>query len=205
MFTKTVNLALIWVLLCGVLAALLVDAAALPSSPSGHSDLVKTGNGQGESRGILFKLAIEEGGPIMEFNGTLQVKEPPTSVEKQIQAIKPDFKFTPVHKPYTASPKQLDENIDYLRGLGDALCGDHGGSDGKNCGQIACQWNGAIKWCNMGAEYYQTKCSDFADYADDILHGCKHAWTTAADYIHGQEEDKTYDHDFLVVVEASKC
>ncbi|KAK7992474.1 hypothetical protein PG988_001268 [Apiospora saccharicola] len=237
MFSKTLNLALLWAFLCGVLMALTVvccpepqsrlfadeayqDAAVLPSPPRSNSDLVKRPTGQGESRGITVKLAIEEGGPIMEFYGTVQ------QVEKQIQAIKPDFKITPVHKPYTPAPKHLDDgknltcldpynnysyplyvswNIDYLRGLGNATCGDHGGSDGTDCGQIACQWKGAIKWCNMGAEYYETKCSDFADYAADILHGCKHRWTTAADYIHGQEEDKTYDHDFTVVVEAGDC
>ncbi|KAK8085564.1 hypothetical protein PG997_006835 [Apiospora hydei] len=214
MLSKIINFALLWALFCCAFAALGVEAASLPNDKRGQSSLAKRGIGNGGSRGILFKLAIEEGGPIMEFNGTLQ------SVKKQIQAIKPDFKFTPVPPANTVAHNQLDcldprinfaratkiqDDINYLRGLGDAICGDHGGSDGTHCGQISCEWNSAIKWCNKGPSYYETQCSVFADYAQDILAQCTSEENGSTDNVHGQEEDIVLDHDFLVVVEASQC
>ncbi|KAK8044317.1 hypothetical protein PG993_004341 [Apiospora rasikravindrae] len=218
MLTKTVNLALLWAFLCCALAAF-AEAESLPNEDNnGHSNLANRGIGKFAGPGIRWKLAIEEGGPIMEFNGTLQ------QVKKQIQALNPDFEFTPVPPANTITHNRLDtrrtcldpyinaaeasriqDDINYLRGLGDTMCGDHGGSDGSNCGQISCNWNSAIKWCNKGPNYYETKCSAFADYAQDILINCNSQDVGSVERVHGQEEDTASDHDFLVVVEASEC
>ncbi|KAK8015323.1 hypothetical protein PG990_008619 [Apiospora arundinis] len=199
MFTKIINLALLWAFLCCALAAFAVRS-----------------NDTAEAPAITWKLAIEEGGPIMEFNGTLQ------QVEKQIQAIKPDFKFTPVApsnqtdspldrwrqclgKPgdkNAADPDSIWEGIKYLNGLGNIMCGSPGGSDGTNCGQISCSWNSAIKWCNLGPDYYETACSSFTRYAQDILDNCQF---NDGDSVHGQEWDTTSEHNFVVVVEHGKC
>ncbi|KAK7976769.1 hypothetical protein PG989_015232 [Apiospora arundinis] len=196
--------------------ALVGVAARALDTPNDHSDLVKTSDDDQGVRPIQWKLAIEEGGPIMEFNGSLQ------EVEKQIQAIKADFKFTPIESPNnTVALNELDttrmclpmdqqaaaayrtqQNIDYLRGLGDTKCGDNGGSDGQSCGQISCSWGSAIKWCNMGANYYETKCSDFADYAQDILNNCQSSNRVKT---HGYEDVETPDYHFRVRIERSKC
>ncbi|KAK8015322.1 hypothetical protein PG990_008618 [Apiospora arundinis] len=88
MYTKIIKMALVGVLICSLAAFTVVAAPAL-DTPNDHSDLVKTSDDDQGVRPIQWKLAIEEGGPIMEFNGSLQ------EVEKQVKAIKPDFKFTP--------------------------------------------------------------------------------------------------------------
>ncbi|KAK8070091.1 hypothetical protein PG994_006707 [Apiospora phragmitis] len=216
MATTVIKFATLWAFLCCAFAAFMVEAASLPGAHGGETDLAKRSNSQVEGRGITWKLAIEEGGPIIEFNGTLQ------QVKKQIQAIKPDFKFTPVPlssntSSNTAALNELDcldenqdaaiagaigDDIKYLNGLGDARCGDHGGSDGTHCGTISCSWNSAIKWCNMGPDYYEDYCSSFAYYAQNILDDCKNddGRTT-----HGQQRDNMADHNILIVVEEGAC
>ncbi|KAK6821912.1 hypothetical protein PG987_014737 [Apiospora arundinis] len=106
---------------------------------------------------------------------------------------------------YRSDPsiQRIHEGIKYLRSLGDRMCGDHGGSDGKSgCGRLSCSYNAAIKWCNMGTDYYETKCSAFADYAQDILNHCTGdgGWR-----VHGYEDDQTSDHHIRVRVEKHWC
>ncbi|KAK8117132.1 uncharacterized protein PG998_005413 [Apiospora kogelbergensis] len=215
MFTKVNRMALLGAVLCSY-AAFTVEAAPSPTTPSNYLDQDGPSNDANRSRPTHWKLAIEEGGPIMEFNGSLQ------EVEKQIQAIKPDFEFKPVDlindtmtlnqqdisrqclPTYRNSPRttRIQEGINYLRSLGDAKCGGNGGSDGETCSQISCSYNAAIQWCNMGTDYYETTCSAFADYAQDILDHCSNEWHWR---VRGYEDDTTSDHHIRVKVERSWC
>ena len=82
-----------------------------------------------------------------------------------------------------AQKEDIQNGIAYLRGLGDdVICGDHGGSDGQNCGAIYCVDLGAIKWCNQGEDYFEMPCNKFADSVQDILNKYSNDWV-----VHGVE------------------
>ncbi|KAI1103631.1 hypothetical protein F4804DRAFT_333064 [Jackrogersella minutella] len=124
-----------------------------------------------------MKGAIEPGGEVMTFNGTV------TDIFEQIQSIKPDFEWDHF-QPATPSsgrnshidcrvPGQIDgwrvmfiNGYDYLKRINQP-CGVSGGP--RKCAMLWCFIGNSIWMCNDNTDEISRDCGDMASYVWDIL------------------------------------
>ncbi|KAI0839188.1 hypothetical protein F5Y06DRAFT_29699 [Hypoxylon sp. FL0890] len=130
-----------------------------------------------------MKGVIEPGGEVMEFNGTI------TDIFKQIQGIKPDFKWGDLQSttPRTGrrlskrSKSHIDCNVpnversvrvrflfahDYLK-LVHQSCEIGGGP--RKCAVLYCEDQTTVWMCNDNTDSISRDCAEIADYVLDLL------------------------------------
>ncbi|RAK97951.1 uncharacterized protein BO80DRAFT_179862 [Aspergillus ibericus CBS 121593] len=163
---------------------------------------------------MTYTGPITPGGQHMPFTGD-SIQE----IHSQIKALNPDFELTdnsavtkrkssdsdsdsdtkgnlicniPGRFSDTAQTFWIRSGIKYLKGL-EGKCGVSKGP--KSCARISCSYNAGIFLCND--EELHVKCSDLADYANDIIERCDEG-----EYVNGQEFD---DGNWNIVVAESLC
>ncbi|KAI1379996.1 hypothetical protein F4677DRAFT_442187 [Hypoxylon crocopeplum] len=156
---------------------------------------------------MTWKGAINEGGPEMAFNGTIE------EVTTQIQATKPDFTWESLSKAtgntptVNASKRETEDNKiicgvggpnaigvalalvlqqrDYLASL-PGTCGVGGGP--RVCVRVSCSYRAAVWLCNDNAGGVEPRCSDLAAFVDDIAGKCQVKYR-GRPLVRGQEFD----------------
>ncbi|KAI0854933.1 hypothetical protein F4860DRAFT_520358 [Xylaria cubensis] len=159
--------------------------------------------------------AIEDGGPEVSFNGTIE------EVTRQIQATKRDFTWESLRRDLGnfTTPLQKRDKAGVVCGVGGEGAGTHGAltsnvEDSKakiskmagnctvaagprTCSAITCTRYAAVWLCNDNTNPISPPCSSLASYVDDIVQKCGQDYYHGHRLCHGQEFDSS---NFNVIV-----
>ncbi|KAK7928368.1 hypothetical protein PG985_005366 [Apiospora marii] len=163
---------------------------------------------------MIWRGQIEEGGPEMNFNGTIQ------EVVAQIKQIKPDFSLNRTSSASdhlsgkndghevdcwtggsgTADVNYINDGIDYLHGIS-GNCGVSAGNAGT-CARISCSYNSGIWLCSNDGQEVLWSCHALGDIAQNDCFSCQggdgnNAWC--------QGREKWDANNFHVDVGSDKC
>ncbi|KAK6338841.1 hypothetical protein TWF696_009649 [Orbilia brochopaga] len=175
--------------------ALFALASAAPSS--------QVAANSGVYHPMTWTGAITEGGPEVELNGTAQ------EITAQILELNPNWKPATEKNSLVAREWRdrgacglvagnnaergaTEENINYLRGIGEAGCG----AKAHSCSRIACNWGSGIELCNDNDHEVSIQCRYLAEGAAELYNLC------AQRNFKGQRFETG---NFNIVVRASNC
>ncbi|KAI2631565.1 hypothetical protein GGS26DRAFT_598636 [Hypomontagnella submonticulosa] len=177
------------------LSAIAFGAATAAALPAGTS---ATNSGLPEGYKVVdftWSGNVTTNGPEMSFTGSSF-----HDIDAQILKANPDFVWPDVSTANSTSDMmkkkawitcdpnnvrhaksyRIREGIDYLRGKS-GQC--HMQAGPGVCSRISCSYDSGIFWCNDNKHDVTTDCSDWANYAQDILDKCE----TNDGQIRGQE------------------
>ncbi|KAI0509154.1 hypothetical protein F5B22DRAFT_649201 [Xylaria bambusicola] len=197
-----------------------VGAAGLAGAAA-SGDFAKVGSGPPNGytvESMIWKGAIEKGGPELSFNGTIE------EVTQRIRAVKKDFTWGPLadsghtieerdtktgiicgvggedvspHGPLTANAEEAGDNLGKITGT----CGVPAGP--KTCSVLTCTRNAAVWLCNDNDGPIAPPCSSLASYVADITGKCGQDYYHGVRYCKGQEFSS--DNYNVVVGWKSQC
>ncbi|KAF3913908.1 hypothetical protein ABW21_db0205082 [Orbilia brochopaga] len=175
--------------------ALFALASAAPSTNGAANSGIETP--------MTWTGAITKGGPEIKLTGTAQ------EITAQIKQLNPDWQpATGEHMLMTrqwrddgacgivagsnANRGATEENINHLRGIGEAGCG----AGPRSCSRIACNWSSAIFLCNDNDHPVNVQCRYLAEGAAELYDHC-----SRRDF-----KGQRFDSDnFNIVVRAADC